>query len=463
MTIPAEKPKRRWLRFSIRKMLLLLVIVAIPLAWLRSEMDRIQKERQIAAELESLGCSVRFRRYSYIPEKLSPLIEVDCSYSQATDADLGRVAELSWLRFLTFGPQLGNAGLEKIAGLKQLRSLDLSGSRITDEGLKYLEGLTQLDSLDLANTRVSDAGLIHVGELYSLISLDLMNTEVSNSGLAYLKRLVKLQCLYLSGTAIDDAGLGQIGLHNEMQILNLSWTEVSDEGLSQLGNLTRCGFMTLRGTRVTDDGVRELRTALPNCRVRGVRELDEADCQQWLKTVPAVPTQEQLSAVAARLLELNHGFGQPEDVVSTRLIYGNLGYGFSGLMGGLIESSTPTVENGVITEVGICTDYVRDISPLVALTGLKKLRCSGSRAGIGKLYDLSPLEGMPLTVLHLENNPISDLTPLQKCPDLVSLQVKGTRITPASVAALQEALPNCKIEWDDPAGASGPAAASESK
>jgi hypothetical protein len=27
----------------------------------------------------------------------------------------------------------------------------------------------------------------------------------------------------------------------------------------------------------------------------------------------------------------------------------------------------------------------------------------------------------------------------------------ATRITPAQVAALQKALPNCKIDWDDPA------------
>jgi hypothetical protein len=38
-------------------------------------------------------------------------------------------------------------------------------------------------------------------------------------------------------------------------------------------------------------------------------------------------------------------------------------------------------------------------------------------------------------------------------------RVRGTKVTPAGVAALQKALPNCKIEWDDPAEAKTPAPA----
>jgi hypothetical protein len=46
---------------------------------------------------------------------------------------------------------------------------------------------------------------------------------------------------------------------------------------------------------------------------------------------------------------------------------------------------------------------------------------------------------------------VSDLSPLNDCKSLRILNVKGSKVTPAAVAALQKALPNCKIEWDDPA------------
>ncbi len=45
---------------------------------------------------------------------------------------------------------------------------------------------------------------------------------------------------------------------------------------------------------------------------------------------------------------------------------------------------------------------------------------------------------------------VSDLSPLQDYKSLTSLTVTHTKVTPASVAALQKALPNCKIHWDDP-------------
>jgi hypothetical protein len=46
---------------------------------------------------------------------------------------------------------------------------------------------------------------------------------------------------------------------------------------------------------------------------------------------------------------------------------------------------------------------------------------------------------------------VSDLSPLEDCKNLRELKVTKTKVTAASVAALQKALPNCKIEWDGPA------------
>ena len=58
---------------------------------------------------------------------------------------------------------------------------------------------------------------------------------------------------------------------------------------------------------------------------------------------------------------------------------------------------------------------------------------------------------MPLTILICHDTQVTDLSPLEDCKSLKTLQVTNTKVTPAQVAALQKALPNCKIEWDDPA------------
>ena len=89
---------------------------------------------------------------------------------------------------------------------------------------------------------------------------------------------------------------------------------------------------------------------------------------------------------------------------------------------------------------------VSDLSPLVGMP-LTILGFNGT-----KVSDLSPLKGLPLATLYCYNNPqLSDLSPLEDCKSLKTLDARSTKLTPAAVAALQKALPNCKIEWDDPA------------
>jgi hypothetical protein len=53
-----------------------------------------------------------------------------------------------------------------------------------------------------------------------------------------------------------------------------------------------------------------------------------------------------------------------------------------------------------------------------------------------------------MEVLNIHGTQVADLTPLTLCRALKALHARGTRITAAKVAALQKALPNCKVEWD---------------
>ena len=65
-----------------------------------------------------------------------------------------------------------------------------------------------------------------------------------------------------------------------------------------------------------------------------------------------------------------------------------------------------------------------------------------------QVSDLSASQGTPLILLNCDVTPVSDPSPLENCKSLRSLNLKSTKVTAASVAALQKALPKCKIEWD---------------
>jgi len=120
----------------------------------------------------------------------------------------------------------------------------------------------------------------------------------------------------------------------------------------------------------------------------------------WLRQVAALPAEQQLPEVIAKLKERNPDFdGQ----------------------------WTPTIEAGVVTELEILTDHVTDLSPLRALSGLLKLNCSGT-SGKGPLADLAPLKGLKLTSLTCSSTQVEDLGPLREMK-LTSLRCPYTKVS----------------------------------
>jgi Leucine-rich repeat (LRR) protein len=131
--------------------------------------------------------------------KDKPIVFVSLNGTEVADPELKHLAKhLAGLKQLqTLGlrrTKVTDKGLEHLAGLKQLQTLGLVSTQVTDAGLKHLAGLRQLRKLDLTNTQVTDAGLKHLAGLKQLKMLDLRGTKVTGKGKADLKKaLPKLQ------------------------------------------------------------------------------------------------------------------------------------------------------------------------------------------------------------------------------------------------------------------------------
>ena len=130
--------------------------------------------------------------------------------------------------------------------------------------------------------------------------------------------------------------------------------------------------------------------------------LDDA----WLKAVVAMMPAQRLEAVVAELKRRNPEYD------------------------GKIKPATID-KDGVWTELEFLTDNVADISPVRALTGLRKLVCGGSDFDKLRLADLSPLKGMQLTDLDCTNSKVADLTPLAGMK-LATLRIWGTQVSDLS-------------------------------
>ncbi|CAN0316451.1 unnamed protein product [Ectocarpus sp. 12 AP-2014] len=128
-------------------------------------------------------------------------------------AELGRKVSIMSLS-LAHNDAMTLEGIESLAGLRALASLDISGCKVTNGWLKVIAKLPALETLVLRGcTKVADLGILGLARgAPSLTCLDLAGcTGVTDAGVAHLSSMVvggKLECLRLDGlVGLSDDGL----------------------------------------------------------------------------------------------------------------------------------------------------------------------------------------------------------------------------------------------------------------
>ncbi len=166
---------RRWLQFSLRGLLALMLALSLPLGWLA--MKRQRELRAVRAISQDGGHVV----YEYYPDdgrnwRSAPILQrwfsglgegiiwdayqVSFYPTNATDQTLSHLQEFSEIKVLALGEtDVSDAGLIHLRGLANLALLDLNHTQITDEGLPSLAELGQLQILQLVGTRVTAEGV----------------------------------------------------------------------------------------------------------------------------------------------------------------------------------------------------------------------------------------------------------------------------------------------------------------
>ena len=262
MTTPSPKRRpRRFLQFSLRSLLVFVLLASIGMSWLGVKLERARRQREAVEAVVKAGGWVYYD-YEFhdddVGEEFVPkwarelfgddfffdVVGVGMFFQDFGDDEATCLKELTGLEGGHFGfSQITDAGLENIEKLADLKGLSLEIRGITDAGLKHLEGMTNLFGLELNDTKITDAGLEHVEGLATLEWLHLRDTQVGDDGLEHLKGLNNLRHLTLTETRITDAGL---------------------EHLIGLRGLT---LLDLSGTQVTPEGVKKLQEALPKCEI----------------------------------------------------------------------------------------------------------------------------------------------------------------------------------------------------
>ena len=303
---PPPKARRRWPRFRLRTLFVLLTLACLWLGW---QAKRARDQKQAVAAIRAAGGNII---YTYqvapngtlkdpgLPDSSRPLAPawlrdalgedffitaysvmlpspapgggVQTVNTQVSDETLKHLAKLPRLKSLGIGAlELTDSSLHLIAELPQVEHIVLRSPRLTDAGIAHLARLPRLKTLSIAGEQFSDQSIVALRAFPQLEWLTLNGGHMTNDGLAHLKHLPKLRRLALSGTGpgggvktkMTGAGLKHVAEVAELVDLQMYDFDLNDDDLEPLSRLTKLRSASFSGTGVTAAGMAKLKKALP--------------------------------------------------------------------------------------------------------------------------------------------------------------------------------------------------------
>ena len=186
-------------------------------------------------ELAELTTKYRFGRLEIFESSITPdgwralegvpLVELAVQMQSVGPDFLRIVRTMPHLEQLSFeGPAITNADLKSISGHPTLNDLTLRETRVTSDCIETLATLPELTHLRFVYPGTDDGFLKELDRLGKLKSLYVTGKKITDAGLAAIPATVHLQQLYVDGTAITEAGL--LSLRNVPRDLSFQGTNV---------------------------------------------------------------------------------------------------------------------------------------------------------------------------------------------------------------------------------------------
>jgi hypothetical protein len=200
--------------------------------------------------------------------RLPKLERVDLSHTRITDEGLLHLKPARQIKDLNlyYAEQVTDQGITAIRGWKNLKRLNLRGTRVSDGSLAIIGGLTQLEALDIAYTEFTDNGLDALVPLTQLKELAIGRSKLGKNALEVLRLLPTLESLDLGGPHPGAGGLRSkegtpmpddlptaIATLKQLRTLRLSYSQIGADGLRILSTLERVEKLALEGSARVDD------------------------------------------------------------------------------------------------------------------------------------------------------------------------------------------------------------------
>jgi hypothetical protein len=185
------------------------------------------------------------------------------------------VARLTGLRRLEIHfCSLDDSAAEKLASLKNLTYLELSGCGITGPCLKEIKALPSIDTLSVVFNKLDPQYVHYLAEMPKLTNLYLDHTGLTDEALATIAKAGRVVRLGLSG----DSKITRRSLSLLKSCRNLYLLDLRDDRLSAQDVLTLKGLSSLQDLRLpaySESDKRLIREAFPSAAFENRLNVDE--------------------------------------------------------------------------------------------------------------------------------------------------------------------------------------------
>ncbi len=283
-----KKPIARCNTISVRGLLMLVLVLALLMAWVVNkarvnEREAVARFRSLAGSyITRLGiCPIGLvkvphgnllwmptwgkltpgREHGGVPNWIRGALGDEYFQSLAhvslyVDIKNGR-ADATWVNM---GP--ADDALRKLATQTSVRTLQLGGQQVTDDNLCCVGQMTGLQELSIEWGRhLTDRGFMQLSRLKRLRILEVDYSKMTDAGLEAIGKLTNLEELRIGGAGFSDRGLAQLKGLTRLKTL---WFmhgnhQISDAGVEYLKSMPALEDLTVVGWHVSDEGIAKLR------------------------------------------------------------------------------------------------------------------------------------------------------------------------------------------------------------
>ena len=335
--------------------------------------------------------------------------------------------------------------LSPLARLTKLEYLFLGRNKISD--ITPLTNLTKLSRLGLWNNQIRD--ITPLANLTQLTRLFLGPNQISN--IAPLAKLTQLEKLSLSGNQISD--ISPLAKLTQLRELYLGSNQISN--ITSLANLKQVAELHLGANQISDitplANLTQLRyyLGLEDNQISDITPLTKLVNLQKLR-LAGNPVQD-VSPLAKLIKLTDVDINIPNQIIAGGIIPDP--YLAQAVRTALNLTNIQPITKQVMQRLSILHSQNNQISDLTGLEYATQLR--ELWLAHGQIRDISPLIGLTqLTTLHLQTNsldesPLSDISPLADLTQLTSLIIGSSQIRDISPLAGLKQLTRLNLQANE--------------